>query len=75
MDLSLWSIKINNWSADNFKKHFTLMSCKLEPVIQSCDIGQWYPFWQLSIDHNINVHKDVHYQIKHTLYMSWTPNS
>ena len=75
MDLSLWSIKINNWSVDNFKKHFTSMSCKLEPVIQSCDIGQWYPFWQLSIDHNIDVHKDVHYQIKHTLYMSWTPTS
>ena len=22
-----------------------------------------YPFWQLSIDHNMDVHKDVHYQV------------
>ena len=27
-----------------------------------------YPFWQLSIGHNI----DVHYQVKHRLYMPWT---
>ena len=31
-----------------------------------------YPFWQLSIDHNMDVHKDVQYQIKHRLYMPWT---
>ena len=27
-------------------------------------------FWQLSIDHNM----DVHYQVKHRLYMPWTPS-
>ena len=44
MDLSLRSIKTNNWSADNFKKHVTSMSCTLQPAIQSCDTGQWVPF-------------------------------
>ena len=43
MDLSLRSIKTNNWSADNVKKHVTLMSCTLQPAIQSCDTGQWVP--------------------------------
>ena len=41
------------------------MSCKNEPVIQSCDTGQQVTlFWQLSIDHNM----DVQYQVKHRLY-------
>ena len=44
MDLSLRSIKTNNWSADNFKKHVTSISCTLQPAIQSCDTGQWVPF-------------------------------
>ena len=48
MDLSLRSIKTNNWSEDNFKKHVASMSCTLEPAIQSCE----YSFWQLSIDNN-----------------------
>ena len=56
MDPRLWSIKTNNWSADNFKKHVTWMSCTFEPVIQSGGIGQQIPFWQLSIDHNMDVH-------------------
>ena len=30
--------------------------------------GQQMPFWQLSIDHNM----DVHYQVKHRFYMPWT---
>ena len=44
MDLSRRSIKTNNWSADNFKKHVTSMNCTLQPAIQSCDTGQWVPF-------------------------------
>ena len=56
MDPRLWAIKTNNWSADNFKKHVTSMSCTFEPVIQSGGIGQQIPFWQLSIDHNMDVH-------------------
>ena len=44
MDLSLRSIKTNNWSADNVKKDVTSMSCTLQPAIQSCDTGQWVPF-------------------------------
>ena len=44
MDLSLRSIKANNWPVDNFKKHITSMSRTLEPVIQSGDTGQRMPF-------------------------------
>ena len=43
MDLSLWSIKTNNWSADNFKKHATLMNCTLKHALQSGDTGQLMP--------------------------------
>ena len=76
MDLSLQSTKTNNWSADNLKKkHVTLMSYTLELAIQSCDTGQRIPFWQLSINYNMDVHKDVQvYQVKHRLYMPWTPS-
>ena len=42
--------------------------------MQSGDTGQQIPFWQLSIDHNMDVHKDVRYQVKHRLYMPWTPS-
>ena len=61
MILSLRSIRTNNCSADNCKKHFTTLVCG-------------YPSWQLSIDHNMDVYKDVQYQVKHRLYMSWTPS-
>ena len=44
MDLGLQSIKTNNWSADDFKKHVILMSCTIEPAIQLCDTGQQIPF-------------------------------
>ena len=54
MNLGLRSIKTNNWSADNFKKHVTSMSCTLEPALQSGATGQQIPFWQLSIDRNID---------------------
>jgi len=27
-----------------------------------------------SIDHIVDVYKDVHYQVKHRLYMPWTPS-
>ena len=70
MGLSLRSIKTNNWSAINFKKHVSSMSCTLRPSLQSGDTGQR----QLSIDHNMDVHKDVHYQVKHRLYIPWTPS-
>ena len=56
----------------NFKKHVTSMSCTLETTTQSCDNGQWIPFYgQLSINHNI----DAHYQVKDSLYMPWTPRA
>ena len=34
-----------------------------------------YPFWQLPIYHNMDVQKDVHYQVKHRLYIPWTPTN
>ena len=43
MDLSLWSIKTNNWSADNLKKHATSMNCTLKHALQSGDTGQLMP--------------------------------
>ena len=45
------------------QKYVTSMSCLPESVIQSCDTGQQIlvVFWQLSIDHNM----DVQYQVKH----------
>ena len=60
MDLSLRSIKTNNWSADNFKKtRHTSTSRTLEPWYRQVTLVSGYPFWQLSIDHNMDVHKDV----------------
>ena len=37
------------------------MGCTLEPAIQSCDSCQ------LAIT-SMDVHKDIHYQVKHRLY-------
>ena len=44
MNLSLWSMKSNIWSADNFKKHVNSVSCTPEPAIQSGYTGQQIPF-------------------------------
>ena len=63
MDLSLRSIKTNNWPADNLKNtspqwvvHLSPQYCQV-PLVSGCS------FWQLSIDHNMDVHWDVHYKI------------
>ena len=74
MDRSLRSIKTNNWPAVKFKKQVTSMSCTLEPAMQSGNTGQRMPLLKLSIDLNMDVHKDAHYQVKHRLYMPWTPS-
>ena len=44
------------------------MSCTLELPYAVCDTVQQIPFWQLSVDHIMDVRKDVHYQVKHRLY-------
>ena len=73
MDLSLGSIKNNNWPADNLKKKMSPQwVVHLSPQWTHVTLFCGYPFWQLSIDDNINVHKDVHYQVKHRLHMPWT---
>ena len=59
-DLSLRSLKTNNCSANNFKKHATSMSCTLEDAIQSSDTGQRIPFsTAVSHDHNMDVHRII----------------
>ena len=75
MDLSLQSIKTNNWSADYCKKLVTSMSCTLASRYSQVTLVSGYPFWQFLIDHNKGVSarlKDVHHQVKHRLYMPWT---
>ena len=54
--------KTSTWSAVNFKKHMTSMSCRLEPAIWSRDTGQQIPCFdrcQLIITWMSNV-KEVH---------------
>ena len=49
-------MKTSTLSADNFKKISDLDGSKPEPAIRSSDTGQQDTlFWQLSIDHNIDV--------------------
>ena len=77
MDLSLQSIKTNNWSADNFKKHNTSMSCTIEPTIQSGDTGQRIPFLTavnklLTITRMFIRMSAI--KFKHRLHMPWTPS-
>ena len=61
-DLNLRSIKNKNWSADNLKKKNTspqwvvLLSLQYSLMAQ----GSGYPFWQLSIGHEMDVHQVVH---------------
>ena len=62
MDLSLRSIKPNYWSANSFNKKIISMICTRYShvtVVSGC------PFWQLPIDHDMDVYKDVHYQFKY----------
>ena len=74
MDLSLRSIismiKTSNY---NLKKHISTMNIVLlSPRYIHVTLVSRYTFWQLSIENNKDVHKDVHYQVKHRLYMPWT---
>ena len=59
MDLSLWSIKTNNWSMDNFNELFIWASLHSHVTLVS-----GYPFRHLSIAHNM----DVHHQVKDRWY-------
>ena len=68
MDLSLQSVKTNNCSADNFRKtcHLNDMyTWQLGLRYSQLKLVRWYPFWQLSIDYKMDVHKDVHYWVKY----------
>ena len=74
MDLSLRSIKTNNWLADNFKKNTSPQRVvHLSPQYSKVPLVGGCSFWQLSIDHNMDVHWDVHYKIMvTTIYNSKT---
>ena len=66
MNLSLQSIKTNNWSADNLKKTRQLNELynKLSRQYSQVTLVSRCFFWQLSIEHNMDVHKDVRYQVQ-----------
>ena len=50
------SSKTINWSADSFQKNYaTSMSWHLSPRYGHVILVSSYPFWQLSIDHIVNV--------------------
>ena len=66
MDLSMRSIKANNWPADNFKKHVSSIVVCLSPRHSQVTLVSGYPFWQLSIDHYVDVDYRG-YQVKHAL--------
>ena len=54
------------------RKHSTSMSCTiLSPPSHSGGIGRWIPYMTAVniIDHNMDVHKGVHYLCKYRLYM------
>ena len=74
LNLSLRSNIKNQWSADNIKKRVTSIS-SFKPAIHSGATVSGYPFWKPSFDHNMDVHKDVYYQVRHRLYMLWTQGS
>ena len=60
-DLNLRSIKTNNWSADNLKKNTSPQWVVLLSLQYSMmALGSGYPFWQLSIGHEMDVHQVVH---------------
>ena len=40
----------------------------LIPWYSQVTLVSGYPFWQLSIDHDMDFHKDVHYQVKQIVY-------
>ena len=55
-DLSLWSIKTNIWSADNVKNTSHQWAAHLFSRCNQMTLVSRYPFWQLSIDHKMDVH-------------------
>ena len=52
------SLKWNKQKTRHFNELYTWA------VIQLCDTGHRLPFFELPIDHNV----DVHYQVKHRMY-------
>ena len=68
MDLSRRSIKTNNWSAEDLRNTSPQWVVHLSPRYSQVTLVSGYPFRQLSIDHNMDVHKDVRYQVKQILY-------
>ena len=69
MTFSLWT-----WACNQLKpttgQQITLKNTtpqwvvQLSPQYSQVILVSGYPFWQLSIDHNMDVHKDVGYQVQ-----------
>ena len=69
MTFSLWT-----WACNQLKpttgQQITLKNTtpqwvvQLSPQYSQVILVSGYPFWQLSIDHNTDVYKDVHYQVQ-----------
>ena len=55
MDLGLRSIKSNKWSGDNFKNTSFQSVVHLGLQYSQVTLVSGYPFWELSIDHNMDV--------------------
>ena len=64
MAFSLWK-----WACDQLKPKAGQRKIL---VVHLSSVVSGYPFWQLQIDYNMDVHKDVHYQVTHRLYMTYT---
>ena len=76
MDLSLWSVKTHNRSADNFKKicHLNeLYTWSRGTVRWHWSADTLFDSCQLTITW-MSILKDVHCQVKHRLFMPWTPS-
>ena len=71
MAFSLWpwvcnQLKPTTGQQITLEKHVTSMyTWHLGLQYSQMKLVRWYPFWQLSSDYNMDVHKDVHYQVKY----------
>ena len=75
MAFSLWT-----WACDKLKPptsqqitlkkhHLTQGVVHLSLWCREVTLVRGYSFWQLSIYHNMAIHKDVHYQVKHLVHL------
>ena len=71
MDLILGSFKPTTGQRITFKKLVTSMSCQMSPQYSHVTLVSRYPFWQPSVDRNMDVHEDIHYQVNTDCICLW----